>query len=609
MLKVEEAIEAWKKFESRANAKRSTQIDRIKEDREFLSGKQWDDDDLRIIDATRPKRTVNVLGNSVNSTVNVYAAYPYKWYSADEEVDMACEAFLKSGSNARAAYDALYSDVAFGLGYMALGSEQVMDPENGEAVDVPALYNVEKVENVFYDPDSVEIDGHDAMEAAIVEYRSKAWIRAKYGDDWAPANGVRAVVNTSDNKSADTMCIVTYYRMNDNKCEVYRMLNEDFIDEPVTLEIDRIPVFPVYGERSWDGDDIVWQGLVRKGAPIQKLLNYAFTQLCERMAQAPKNAFLAEAEAVEGYADGYRNFNRNVNPLLLWNRWSPDRTKEFLPPQRVDNKVEFGDITGIIGSNLDLLSTITGVDAKGAMLGETPEKTATEVLQAERQTQCTIRHFYANLRDTFKSVGETVIQLLGMGKVVLEVIQGPENGMELQVARQELMQLMAVIPEDKRMSLVNGIFLSHPDNPVLRNVFASINMANGPTPMEQQAFDTIEQMKGAIGERDQKIMALEDEIKQYKQYAENNDKNLRADFAKSEMEHRYKQEDMILQAQLDQGLDVNKAMADTKKAEMDLEKSAIQLDTARIKANADRVKADAEMTKAMLGGMTNEDIA
>jgi hypothetical protein len=75
------------------------------------------------------------------------------------------------------------------------------------------------------------------------------------------------------------------------------------------------------------------------------------------------------------------------------------------------------------------------------------------------------------------------------------------------------------------------------------------------------------------------------------------------------MEHRYKQEDMILQAQLDQGLDVNKAMADTKKAEMDLEKSAIQLDTARIKANADRVKADAEMTKAMLGGMTNEDIA
>ena len=33
MLKVEDAIEAWQKFEARASAKRSTQIDRIKEDK------------------------------------------------------------------------------------------------------------------------------------------------------------------------------------------------------------------------------------------------------------------------------------------------------------------------------------------------------------------------------------------------------------------------------------------------------------------------------------------------------------------------------------------------------------------------------------------------
>lgn len=609
MLNSEQAIEAWRKFESRANAKRGTQIDRIKEDREFLSGNQWDEDDLQIIDATRAKRTVNVLGNSVNATTNVYASYPYKFYSANEEIDRACEAFLKSGSNSRAPYDALYSNVAFGLGYMAIGSEQVMDPETGDAVDVPALYSVEKVENIYYDPDSIEIDGHDAMEAAIVEYRSKEWIRAKYGDEWAPAKGVRAVVNTTDNKSADTMAIVTYYRMNDNKCEVYRMLNEDFIDQPVTLEIDRIPVFPVYGERCWVDDEVVWQGLVRKGAPIQKLLNYAFTQLCERMAQAPKNAFIAEAESVEGYIDGYRNFNRNINPILLWNRWSADHKIEYTPPQRVDNRVAFDDITSIIGSNLDLLSTITGVDAKGIMLGETAEKTATEVLQNERQTQCTIRHYYANLRDTFKSVGETVMQLLGFGKVVLEVIQGPENGMELQVARNELMQLMSVVPEDKRMSLVNGIFISHPDNPVLKQVFGAINMNPGPSPLEQQAFQTIDQMKQAIGQKDMQIQELQEQIKRMEMYQDNNDKSIRADLIKIDMQHQNKMEEMALQSELNSGADAGKEMIDAQKAQMDLQKSAIQLDTARIKANADKVKAGAEMTKAMFGGMNNEDFA
>lgn len=600
MLNTEQAIEAWQKFESRANAKRSTQIDRIKADRDFLSGNQWDDDDLKVIDGTRLKKTVNILGNSVNSTVNVYASYPYKFYSPVDEIDQACEAFLKAGSNARAAYDALYNDTAFGLAYMAIGSEQVMDPQTGEAVDVPALYNIEKVENVYYDPDSVEMDGHDAMEAGIVEYRSKEWVRAKYGEEWAPEKGVRALVNTTDNHSVDTMAIVTYYRMHENKCEVYRMLNQDFIDEPITLEIDRIPVFPVYGERVWIDDTMIWQGLVRKGAPIQKLINYAFTQLCERLAQAPKSAFITEPEAVEGYADGYRNFNRNVNPLLLYNRFSPDHKIEYNAPTRVDNRVQFDDITGIIGSNLELLSTITGVDAKGLMMGEAPQKTATEVLAGERQTQCTIRHFYANLRDTFKSVGETVMQLLGMGKVVLEVIQGPEQGIELQVARQELMTLMSVVPEDKRMSLVNGIFLTHPDNAVLKNVFGSINMNPGPSQMEMQQQDVIEQMKSAIGQKDQQIQELQEQLKRYELFQDNNERDLNAQFAKAAMDHKYKQEDMILQAQLDAGLDTDKAAIENEKAIMDLQKQAIQLDTAKVKANT-------EMAKAMFGGMKNEN--
>lgn len=590
MLTVEECLDKFEDFEHRCTEKRSEQISRIKEDRAFLSGEQWDKSDNKLIARNRPRRTVNVLGNSVHSTVNQYANYPYVWYHDDMNVNAAGNAFLKYGSNARAAFDVLESSVAFGLGYFCLGSETKTDPESGIQYEVPSLYSMEKVENIYFDPDSVETDGGDALEAAIVEMRSKNYIRAKYGEEWVSDRGQMARVNVSDNKSSDTMCIVTYYRVEDGHCTVYRLLNDDFLEEPVQLDLDRVPVFPVYGERTWDCDDVIYQGIVRKGAPIQKILNYSFTQLAERMAQAPKPTWLTRPEAVEDYEDGYRNFANNLNPLLLFNPVSEDGKEKYEPPQRMDNRVQFDDITGIIGSNLELLSTITGVDARGLMDNK-PDLTATEVLYNERQVQQTIRHYFANLRDTFKAVGEAVLRLMGYGDVTLQVVQGPAEYMEKQVARQELITLTGLVPEQDKMKLVDGILLSHNDNAILRNVFGSLHQNPEPSPTEQQAMQTIEIMKQAIQEKDQKLIELEDTLKRYEISASNNDKSIRADFAKMDLQHQHKMEEMALQAQLDAGGDAIKAGAEAEKAQMDLEKSAIQLDTTRVKSAAEIVKA------------------
>lgn len=590
MLTVEECLDKFEDFEHRCTEKRSEQISRIKEDRAFLSGEQWDKSDNKLIARNRPRRTVNVLGNSVHSTVNQYANYPYVWYHEDREVSAAGSAFLKYGSNGRAAFDVLESSVAFGLGYFCLGSETQTDPESNMQFEVPALYSMEKVENIYFDPDSVAIDGSDALEAAIVEMRSKNYIRQKYGEEWVSERGQMARVNVSDNKSSDTMCIVTYYRVEDGRCTVYRLLNEDFLEDPVQLDLDRVPVFPVYGERTWDGDDVIYQGIVRKGAPIQKILNYSFTQLAERMAQAPKPTWLTRPEAVEGYEEGYRNFANNLNPLLLFNPTSEDGKEKYDAPQRMDNRVQFDDITGIIGSNLELLSTITGVDARGLMDNK-PDLTATEVLYNERQVQQTIRHYFANLRDTFKAVGEAVLRLMGYGDVTLQVIQGPAEYMEKQVARQELITLTGLVPEQDKMKLVDGILLSHNDNAILRNVFGSLHQSPEASPLEQQAMQTIEIMKQAIQEKDQKLIELEDTIKRYEISASNNDKSIRADFAKMDLQHQQKMEEMALQAQLDAGGDAIKAGAEAEKAQMDLEKTAIQLDTTRVKGATEIVKA------------------
>ena len=159
MLTVKECLDKFSDFERRCVAKRSEQIDRIKEDREFLSGEQWDKNDSKLIAKSRPRRTVNVLGNSVHSVVNQYANYPYKWYSNDEKANAAGDAFLKIGNNARAALDVLESSTSFGLGYFCLGSETKTNPLTGESMEIPALYSMDKVENVYFDPDSIDNDG------------------------------------------------------------------------------------------------------------------------------------------------------------------------------------------------------------------------------------------------------------------------------------------------------------------------------------------------------------------------------------------------------------------------------------------------------------------
>lgn len=601
MLNAQEAIEKFLDFEKRATAARSTQITRIKEDREFLSGKQWDKDDGKLISAKRNRRVVNILSNATNSVVNQFANYPYKWYAANEEIDTVCEAFLKTGSNLRSAFDVLRSTVSFGLGYFAIGSERITDA-GGNSAEIPSLYSIDRVENVYFDPDSVSITGADAIEAAVVEMRSKNYIRAMYGEEWATAKGYRSLVNVSDNVDSEQQPIVTYFRVEDGRCTVYTLLNNDFLQDPQQLDINRVPVFPCYGEACWDGDRIIYQGLVRKGAPVQKLVNYAFTQLAERMAVAPKPVFLTTPEAVENYDDGYKNFANNLNPLLLYNRTSPDKKTEYEPPTRLDNRVQFDDITGIIGSQLDLMSTITGVDSRG-LLNDAPQRTATEVIYSDKNVQLSTSHYFANLRDTFKAVGETVIKLLGGQDVTLDVIQGPGEYMEKQVARQELVQLAGIVSDQDKMKLVDGILLSHNDNAILRNVLGALHAQPAPTAMEQQAFDTIEQMKQAIGDKDSEIARLQEQIKNYEQAMDNEDKSIQAKFAEMQMKHHQDLERIAFEKRLDQGADAAKAAVDAEKAQMDLEQKAIQLDATKVKAASEMFKA----ITAPQGGMKNED--
>ena len=592
MMNVEEAIKSFQDFESRATAKRETQINRIKEDRAVLAGDQWSKDDKRLVGRGRVRRTVNITANAVNSTVNNYIGFPYAYMSGDGEIDGLMAAWLKTKSNERAVKEGLFGSVAFGLNYICIGTDTISDAMG--SMEVPVVYTVPDVANVYYDPDSVELDGSDAQEAAIVELRSKNYVKNKYGEEYTTFTGLSPKVNVTSNQNQNMMAIVTYYKVEDGECICYQLLGDKFLQEPVSLGVERVPVIPVYGEQTWENDEILYQGIVRKATPIQRLINLCFTQLGERMAMTPKPIFLTTPEAIEGYSDGYKNIMYNINPIALYNDKSADFSRDLPEPKKLDNRIEFSDLTGIIGSNLELMSSIVGVDSRGAFDNKT-ELTATEVLSSEKQYQTQIRHYFDNLRCSFKAMGELVLKLLGYGDVNLDVTQGPDEYMQRQVARNELLTLAGIVPDQQKTAIVDGILLASGNNAILRDTYGRLHQVPAPTAMEDQMAQTIETMKAAIEERDAKMLEMQKELDFYEKSTVETDKNLQAQFAEMDLKHQQELETLAFKAQLDAGKDAEQAQSDAIKSQMELEKQAIQLDTAKVKAVSEQTKAVASM--------------
>lgn len=591
MLSVEEAIESFQDFEDRASSKRDTQINRIKEDRSVLAGDQWSRADKRMMKG-RSRRTINITANAVNSVVNNYLGTPYEYFSGDSWTDGMLAAWLKTKTNAQAITEGLRGEVAFGLSYLVLGTDTIED-DQGE-VEIPVVYTVQDIANIYFDPDSTAWDGSDALEGAIVELRSKNYVKTRYGEEFLETDGTTPQVHVSYNNNEKMMPVVTYYKVEDGACSCYTICGDKFLYEPVQIPLKRVPIIPLYGEQTWDDDEVIYQGVVRKATPIQQLTNLAFSQLGERLAVAPKPTFLSDPEAIEGYQEGYKNFCYTMNPLLLWNPKSADGKRDLAEPKRIDNTVQYGDLTGIIGSNLELMSSIIGVDSR-AIFDSRTELTATEVLTSEKQFQTQIRHYFDNLAVSFKALGEMVLELFGLRGTNLTVTHGPEEALQRQVARTELITLAGIVPDPQKPAIVNGVLKANGNNKILRDTYEELNKVPAPTAMEEQMGQTIEQMKAAIEERDQKMMEMQEELEYFRKSSDEQKLNLQAQFAEMGLRHQQDLEKMAFKAELDAGLDAGKERTEIIKDQMEIQKQGIQLDTARVKAAAEQTKAITSM--------------
>lgn len=596
----EDILEKFKKFAQRSREAYSEMYDRIREDRSFMSGEgQWTKEDDNFIAKTRNRVTVNVLANQVHSVANKYSTFPYTWYTGDADIDKEIDDFFGEDSNRFATEEALLDVVSFGLGVLALGTDETADGRN-----VPVIYAVTDPERVMLDPDATELDGSDAMEGALVDYRSKEWIRVHMGEEYVPGKKAEPVFTGAFNNGS-LIPIITYYYLDTDGCHVATFVNDIKVETPdengeytdPVLKIKRVPIFPVFGERTWTGDDKqIYRGLISKGKAVQRIVNYSMVQLMDRLALSPKPQFRGYMESFKGYDSYYKKAGSGVNPILPSQRLANDKTTQLPLPEVYQPNIQFADLQGIMDGTMNMLSSITGVDSKGLADNE-GEITATAVMYTSQVFQNNVKHFYSHLRTSFKALGDVVMVLMGHAGQKIDVAQGPDAYMQNQIARAELSALMNVVEPNQKRAIVNAILRTHPDNEVLAQLYAELNSVPQPSPMEQEMEQVIAQMKDAIDKKDEEIMRLSADLEDFKRSDRSQDKSHVFELEKMRLEHQYGIEDKILEAQLESGTDTEKAAAEAELERIKVEGAARK---AAMDAAGQRMKLEGQAAKQQM---------
>ena len=599
-----DVIKSFKEFQKKSRKKYKKLVDRIKDEKKYVSTTQYSKDDIEVLGESRTKNQLNVVKNAIRTIINTYRETPYRWNVIDkmtnqpsENLNSAGINFLENPDNATAAIEALESSTSFGLGVLVLTTDYGVDgnPE-------PVMYSIANLDNVYLDPDITKTNGADAHAAAIVELKSREWVESEYGIDISTIDKPFVDIDEEYDRK-EYMPLVTYYKKNKEGVTVYRMIGNEIV-EAIPLPLTYIPIIPVFGEKCYEDEKLSWTGIVSQMEGVQKLINYAYTNVLIRLAVSPKNQWITDSESIEGNESYFKNSNKTLNPLLIYNSWSSDRKRELPKPERLSNEIPLGDVGEMFSQSLQMVNNIIGIPAIG--LESEVEKSATEVLTNEKTFQNNVRTYMWNLRSSLVVAGMCFFELLSQqplwGAVKINMVQGPDEGLKKQEARVILqsMQPLLTEPQDQRKLLLAMANVENENE----YVKALVNILQPmPTAQELQDQELLGQADQEIKQRDMQIAQLQKQLEDEKRQSELKAYSLERELTLQNMKHQQEMEKMLLQHRLDGELtdkDLMEMSAATQKNEMELEKQAMELD---------RKKAEVQMENEVQMVKSASDIA
>lgn len=466
------------KFLRDFDERNKSDVQRMRKDRAFACGDQWNEFVTAAGESGRPEAVFNMIDNFKNAIVNPFLARPFDIsYTIESTQDNSVDAInewvrgLQNEWQTKNAIETgLIASVECGRGFF-----YVTNTDNNRigvfAVDDPTM--------VMFDPNSTEINGSDAETCAVVEYITKSKAKAKYGEKYDEDVRKDFLPNLGENfnPQEDMSVIVNFYELKTEyqevqtelgtqKTEVKTVLFTKFLDgnvvQQISLPLNHIPVVPICGTKTWIEKHRTFVGITHKLRYPQMVINYAVRQLMERLARTPKSQLIIGKTALQGNERYYENADKNLSPLLPYNDFTSGGQK-IDPPVRFDNSVQCDDIIKIVQGQMDLMASIVGMPLSGVASSLGAEETAESILLRTKSTESNVSHFTEHAKQSVKQLGVVLLEFYTMyhpeiaqGLRVV-VGAGPEAITSKMEARRQLLALSQLYPEDMKPVIAYGI--------------------------------------------------------------------------------------------------------------------------------------------------------
>lgn len=466
------------KFLRDFDERNKSDVQRMRKDRAFACGDQWNEFVTAAGESGRPEAVFNMIDNFKNAIVNPFLARPFDIsYTMESTSDNSVDAInewvrgLQNEWQTKNAIETgLIASVECGRGFFYVTNTD--DNRIGVfAVDDPTM--------VMFDPNSTEINGSDAETCAVVEYITKSKAKAKYGEKYDEDVRKDFLPNLGENfnPQEDMSIIINFYELKTEyqevqtelgtqKVEAKSVLFTKFLDgnvvQQVSLPLKHIPVVPICGTKTWIDKHRTFVGITHKLRYPQMVINYAVRQLMERLARTPKSQLIIGKTALQGNERYYENADKNLSPLLPYNDFTSGGQK-VEPPVRFDNSVQCDDIISIVQGQMDLMASIVGMPLSGVASSLGAEETAESILLRTKSTESNVSHFTEHAKQSVKQLGVVLLEFYTMyhpeiaqGLRVV-VGAGPEAITSKMEARRQLLALSQLYPEDMKPVIAYGI--------------------------------------------------------------------------------------------------------------------------------------------------------
>lgn len=539
----QDTLERLKKFLKDFDAKCGKDIVRMRKDRAFACGDQWNE--YVPTENGRPEAVFNIIDNFANAILNPFLSKPFdiSYTQVDntstpvEKINLWAKELQNEWQTKNAIETGLDAAIKCGRGFF-----YATNTEEKKA----AIFAVDDPTMVMFDPNSTEINGSDAEQVAVVEYISKTKAKSKYSEyyDEDVRGDFSPYLGDNYRPQEDSCSLVHYYEMQWGKIEevdengkkvekeykyiLYTKLLDGVIISQQQLPLKHIPVVPICGSRTWLDKHRTFVGITHKLKYPQMVINYAVRQLMERLARTPKSQIIIGKTALQGNEKYYENADKNLSPLLPFNDFTSNGAK-IDPPVRFDNSVQCDDIIQIVSGQIDLMSSIVGMPSTGIANSLGAEETAESILLRTKSTESNVSHYIEHAKQSMKQLGEILLEFYAMYSEepivgVRPVIgSGPETITSKMEARRQLLALSQLYPENMKPVIAYGITktLDNIEISSISNMLAKLlppEVLSDEIPqvaqLQQQMQQVIAFDKQQMAQKDETIKSLQNQILQ-----------------------------------------------------------------------------------------------